>query len=80
MFFYVAEMYALIGESASAMRMLTRAVAQGFFCVSALERDPYLAPLRALPEWRGLIERARDGQERVVAIFEEQRGAALLGL
>ena len=78
--FYVAEIYALIGEYDRALTVLERVVAAGFVSVPAFERDVYLAPLRALPAWPLLMARAETAQAAVRRVFDQHRGRALLGL
>jgi eukaryotic-like serine/threonine-protein kinase len=80
MLFYVAEIHALIGDAERAFACLDQAVAGGFLCVPAFERDVYLAPLRTLPEWPPLVARAAAAQAAVAELFAAHRGAALLGL
>lgn len=57
--FRIAQAYAVIGNSSSALRLLERSIDGGFFCVPYFERDPLLESIRTEPEYRRLLERAR---------------------
>ena len=63
MFFYVAEVYALVGEYRAGVRDARRAVDGGFLSLPAFENNTFLAPLRATPRgrrsWPGCARRRR---------------------
>ncbi len=80
MLFYVAEVYALVGDTARAFARLDEAVDSGFLCAAAFERDTYLAPLRAMAAWAPLMARVTAAQAEVWRVFDQHRGRALLGL
>ena len=78
--FYVAEIYAAVGDRGRAFAMLTRAVDAGFLCLPAFEHDVYLAPLRGGEAWGALMARLRDAHARVGQRFDQRHGQTLLGL
>ena len=80
MLFYVAEIYALVGDTDRAFATSRRAVDSGFLCAAAFERDTYLAPLRATAAWAPLMARVAAAQAEVWRVFDQHRGRALLGL
>jgi TolB-like protein len=78
--FYVAEIWGRLAVLDQAFATLDRAVAAGFACVPAFERDPYLALLRSDARWPALLGRARSRQENMVEAFLASGGPTLLGL
>ncbi len=64
----VAQAYAVLGDSASALRMLQRSTVGGFFCYSYIVHDPLLNSLRGLPELSRSLQQARQRQQQ----FEER--------
>ncbi len=78
--FYVAEIYALLEMPERAFATLTRAVDAGFLCVSAFERDVYLAPLHSMAAWTPLLVRLTAAQTAVSREFDRSGGRALLGV
>jgi hypothetical protein len=69
----VAQAYAVLGDSRSALRTLTQAVAGGFFCYAYFQTDPLLDPLRRGPDFPPLIERARVRHQQFQAKFSAFR-------
>jgi tetratricopeptide (TPR) repeat protein len=58
---YVAEAYAQVGESASALDWVDNAIRMGFLNHEYLsQRDIFLAPLRGDPRFEALMDRARE--------------------
>ena len=80
MFFYVAEVYALVGESGRAFAMLDRTVDGGFLSLAAFENNTFLAPLRSHAAWAPLVDRLRASQASAAKLFDDRRGRLLLGL
>jgi hypothetical protein len=78
--FYVAEIYAVMGDHARAFAMLGRAVDASFLCVPAFASDVYLAPLRTDEAWTALMARAEAAQARLAARFDRRQGGLLLGV
>jgi tetratricopeptide (TPR) repeat protein len=78
--FYVAEIWGRLELPEQAFSTLDRAVAAGFACVPAFERDPYLAPLRGDARWPALLGRARSRQDKMLEAFLGAGGPNLLGL
>jgi len=55
-YYYAACVYALCGDTQTALRYLRQAFEDGYRCFAALRADPDLKALRALPEFDQLIE------------------------
>jgi len=65
----IAQAYAVIGDKASALRLLKYSIDQGFFCYPYFISDPLMKPLRADPEFTRLTEKARERHEAFRAKF-----------
>ena len=59
----LAQAYAALGDSISALRLLRRSVNQGFFCYPYLVSDPLLKNLRAENDYNPIVEQARQRHE-----------------
>jgi DNA-binding winged helix-turn-helix (wHTH) protein/TolB-like protein/tetratricopeptide (TPR) repeat protein len=59
----IAQAYALLGEPAAALRMLSQSIEGGFFCYPYIKDDPLLSNIRARAEFSGLLESARNAHE-----------------
>lgn len=77
-FYYAARHFARLGEPRRAIDALTRSIAGGYFCHAALADDPWFDAIRGEPEFRALIDRAREGHESAVKAFRNTGGDALL--
>lgn len=60
----LAQAYAVLGDKASALRVLRRSIDDGFFCYSYFISDPLMASLRAEPEFQALMKRAKQRHEQ----------------
>jgi serine/threonine protein kinase/tetratricopeptide (TPR) repeat protein len=60
----VAQAFAMLGDRASALRLLRRSIEGGFFCYPYFESDPLLKNVRGEGEFPGLMELARKRHER----------------
>ena len=56
----LAQLAALSGDDALAVRQLDKAVRQGFFCVDFIERDPALNAIRRTAEYSRIVTVARE--------------------
>jgi DNA-binding winged helix-turn-helix (wHTH) protein/TolB-like protein len=65
----VAQAYASIGDSASALRVLRRSIENGFFPYPYFAADPLLDPVRGDSEFPKLMNVARQRHERFKAEF-----------
>jgi len=70
---------ARVGEHELALKELAEIVDREFWCAGVLERDPWLDPMRALPEFKAVLECAREGRLEGVRAYEEAGGVQLLG-
>jgi tetratricopeptide (TPR) repeat protein len=59
----VAQVYAVLGDKQSALRLLRRSINGGFFCYPYFVSDPLLTSLRDEAEYQTLMEMARDRHE-----------------
>lgn len=59
----VAEAYSVLGDKASALRLLRISIDSGFFCYPYFVRDPLLDPIRPQPEFAQLLRHARHRYE-----------------
>jgi DNA-binding winged helix-turn-helix (wHTH) protein/TolB-like protein/Flp pilus assembly protein TadD len=59
----VAQAYAVMGDKASALRVLRKSIEGGFFCYPYFVSDPLLESLHGEPEYKTLMELARKHHE-----------------
>jgi hypothetical protein len=78
--YYTARHLAQINEPERALTTLSRAIESGFLCGSALSSDPWLAPLRSLPEYGQLRQTADQQRGQAHAGFLEAGGPELLNI
>ncbi|MGZ4809014.1 MAG: protein kinase domain-containing protein [Thermoanaerobaculia bacterium] len=69
--YYQARAYAHIGEHDRALDLLERS-SRGFFPITALERDPWLDPLRDSARFAAILRNAREQHERARAVYSQQ--------
>jgi tetratricopeptide (TPR) repeat protein len=65
----VAEGYAVLGSTASALRVMQRSIDGGFFCYSYIASDPLLNSLRREPRFEALLTQAKQRREQFKARF-----------
>jgi hypothetical protein len=80
MLFYVAEVFALLGDRERAFARLEQAVDSGFLCAAAFVNDAYFKDLRSEARWQALMARLAAAEAAVQRVFDQHRGRALLGL
>jgi len=78
--YYLARQLAYLDQEAQALEMLSRAVNGGFFCHSAMLRDPWLDSLRTRTELKALLNKAQQLHREASAAFVAGGGASLLGI
>jgi serine/threonine protein kinase/TolB-like protein len=78
--YYLARQLARLGVRQRALQELRRVVDQGFYCPQVLVRDPWLDPLRSVPEFDAILERAERGRRQAATRFVQAGGEALLGV
>jgi len=76
--FYLARQLARDGEEAEALQAIRDLLAEGFFCSTAFERDPWLWPLRGLPEFRNVLDEMVRRETAARAAFEAAGGRRVL--
>jgi DNA-binding winged helix-turn-helix (wHTH) protein/tetratricopeptide (TPR) repeat protein len=62
----------------SALDLLDRVVAAGFFCCPAMLRDPWLEPIRATSRFTKLLEKAEEKYRAAALEFEKLEGNRVL--
>ena len=60
--YYIARTFVRCGELVEGMEQLDRMISDGFYAVPALERDPWLAPLRGTARFEAALGRAKELQ------------------
>lgn len=78
--YYVARTFAYFGHGARALPMLGGVVEDGFYCLTAFTRDPWLDPLRGTPEFAALVRRAEARHRQAVISFLNAEGDRVLGV
>jgi TolB-like protein len=78
--YYVARAIAYCGHPEEALSLLAGTVEDGFFCLTAFTRDPWLDPLRGTPEFAALIRRAETRHRQAVISFLSAEGDRVLGV
>ena len=78
--YYVARHLAHLGEPDAALELLARVVPDGFFCLPALTRDPWLDPLRGTPAFGAILRDAEARHRRAVISFLTAEGDRVLGV
>ncbi len=65
----VAEGYAVLGSTASALRVMQRSIDGGFFCYSYIASDPLLNSLRREPRFDAILNQAKQRHAQFKARF-----------
>lgn len=78
--FYAARGLARCGRAEEALPLIAGAVEDGFFCLTALTRDPWLDSLRGAPEFAALVRRAETRHRQAVISFLTAEGDRVLGV
>ena len=69
MSYKLAQCYSVLGDSASALRLLKKSIDQGFFCYPYFVSDPLLDRVRGEAQYASLIEVARQRHQRFKQTF-----------
>jgi hypothetical protein len=78
--YYLARAIAFCGYGQEALPLLASAVEDGFFCLTAFTRDPWLDPLRGTTEFAALIRRAEARHRQAMISFLNAEGDRVLGV
>jgi len=78
--YYVARQLSFLGEQEQALEVLSRAIDNGFFCYSAMVRDPWLDAIRARHEFTVLLRKAHQLHREALTSFLAAGGDSLLGV
>ncbi len=68
-----------VGEHATGLGYLQRAVAKGYFVTPTLKGRPQFDALRSHPAFHALLQEAEAGRQRALAAFHEAGGERLIG-
>jgi DNA-binding winged helix-turn-helix (wHTH) protein/tetratricopeptide (TPR) repeat protein len=78
--FYLARHFSRLNRVDSALDLLGRSVAGGFFCYPALSQDPWFEPLRQDPQFPALIQMVEQHHIAAANEFERMGGHQMLEL
>jgi tetratricopeptide (TPR) repeat protein len=78
--YYLARQYAYIGDAERALSLLGGAVDDGFLCVPAFARDPWLDSVRGTSEFAAILRRAETRHRQAVISFLTAEGDRILGI
>ena len=77
---YVARMMVYLGANEEALELLGPVVEQGFYCLPAFTRDPWLDPIRGTPEFTAIVRRAEARHRQALISFLNAEGDRILGV
>ena len=78
--YYVARHLIHLGETDRGLAALSNVVDDGFFCLPALTRDPWLDAVRTSPAFADIARRAEVRHRRAVISFLSSEGDRVLGV
>jgi TolB-like protein len=78
--FYVARHLAYLGDRDGALALLPEVVKDGFFCLPALTRDPWLDSVRGTAEFASVLHHAEARHRQAVISFLTAEGDRVLGI
>jgi len=78
--FYIARNMVHVGFPEEALQVLSTCVEEGFFCLAAYTRDPWLDPVRGAPEFSAVVRRAEARHRQAVISFLNGEGDRVLGV
>lgn len=78
--FYWVRYLAQVGEVEAALEELRGVVAGGYYCASTLSVDPWLDPLRSLPEFEAILRDATQRRGEALEVFRVSGGKELIGV
>ena len=78
--FYGARHLARFGDHELALSLLSGAVDDGYFCVPAFARDPWLDSVRGTPQFAEIVSRAEARHRQALISFLTAEGDRLLGI
>lgn len=76
--FHIARFWSHLDLREDALELLERVVAMGYGCAPALQRDPWLQPLRSSPKLPTLAQRAEAATRLARERFDQEGGPAIL--
>ena len=78
--YYVARHLLHLEDIDRGLDILSHVVDDGFFCLPALTRDPWLDAVRALPAFTDIVSRAETRHRRAIISFLSAEGDRVLGV
>lgn len=77
---YVARAMAYLGARDEALSLLGTVVEEGFYCLPAFTRDPWLDSIRGTPEFADIVRRAESRHRQALISFLNADGDRILGV
>jgi serine/threonine protein kinase/tetratricopeptide (TPR) repeat protein len=77
--FQIGTLFCDVGEFASGLPYIERAIAKGYYVVQSLERRTQFAAVRHQPAFEAILAAAQEGRTRSLAAFRDAGGERLLG-
>jgi eukaryotic-like serine/threonine-protein kinase len=78
--YFMARIYAYLGESVRALHLLDRVVEGGFYCDQTMARDPWLDSIRTQPDFVRILRQSEALRREAVAAYLEHEGDRILGV
>ena len=78
--YFMARTFAHAGAFDEALPILAEVVENGFFCLAAFTRDPWLDGLRGRPEFSAIVRRAEARHRQALISFLTAEGDRVLGI
>ena len=78
--YYAVRHLAYLGDTDAALSLLKAVVEDGFFCVPAFARDPWLDSLRGTPRFTEIVRRAEARHRQALISFLTSEGDRVLGI
>ncbi len=77
--YYLARQLAYLPDVRRATHLLKMTVDGGYFCYPQMASDPWLDPIRADAEFKGILNRAQALHQEAIEVFRAEGGPGLLG-
>src|SRR4029077_4740012 len=78
--FYLTRHLARLNQADAALQLFERVVGGGFFCYPAMLRDPWLEPVRKMPQFATLLGKAEQQNHAAGKEFARLEGDRVLGI
>jgi hypothetical protein len=78
--FYLTRHLSRVNQVDAALTLFERVVGGGFYCYPGMLRDPWLDPLRGIPQFSSLLGQAEQQHQEAVRQFTRLEGNRILGI